>query len=201
MTVSGGGITPRWEWGDIAGYVWASSSCCRRRSVCAVLGWARFSVSETNRLLCTREPPGCSAPHTHGWDESVWSLPHCRSHQPARQLRSSTAQAWKIRQRGAEKIMYNHRWNNMFKYVNHPSSECQVFASGFNWSSHLATEKGYLVCSVSEDACVSQREHGRACTENYRLCRSRSQCPVQGGCYACCTGKVKGIRQCFIQVL
>lgn len=188
MFLSGGGIKAGWEWGEVARRVWAGSICSRRGSVCAVLRRAGLSVSEEKRLIGTREPPGGSAPHADGRDESVRSLPHCGSHQPAGQLRPSSAQAWKIWQRGTDDDVikkinkYRHLWG----------SEFHLFPSGHHWSSHVAAEKGHLVCSVCEHARLSQCGLDGACTENYRLCRSRPQRPVQRGRHARYTGKLKG---------
>ncbi len=85
----------------------------------------------------------------------------------------------------------------MIKYVtqhinNFLKTFC-VFPSGYHWSSHLAAEKGHLGCSVCEDACLSRRGHGRARTENDRLCRSRPQRSLQGGRHARCAGELQGI--------
>lgn len=82
MIISGGGIAAGWERGEVARCVWARSVCSWGGSLCAVLGWAGLSVPEENRLVGTRGPPGRSASHADGRDQSVWSLPHRRSHQP-----------------------------------------------------------------------------------------------------------------------
>lgn len=178
LLVPGCWITARWEWGEAAGCVWARSICCRGGSLRAVLGWAGFPVSEENQFLGAREPSGCSAPDADGRRGSVGSLPRCWGHQPSGQPRPSAAQAWKIRQRGRDQTFRACKWLSLGVW----GTELSLFASGDHWTSHCTAEKGHLVCSLCQNASLSQRQHGGAGTANDRICRSRSQRSLSGSC-------------------
>lgn len=83
MIISGGGIAAGWERGEAACCVWAGSVCGWGGSLRAVLRWAGLSLSEENRLVGTRGPPGRSTSHVDGWDQSIRSLPRRWRHQPS----------------------------------------------------------------------------------------------------------------------
>lgn len=145
LLVPGCWITARWEWGEAAGCVWACSICYRGGSLRAVLGRAGLPVSEENRLLGAREPSGCSAPDADGRRGSVGSLPRGWGHQPSGQPRPSTAQAWKIRQRGRDQTFSSCQWPSLGVWGIEPVC--------FRWSLDLplhSRERPSCVFSVPE---------------------------------------------------
>lgn len=80
-----------------------------------------------------------------------------------------------------------------------------LFASDDHWTSHCTAEKGHLVCSLCQNASLSQRGHGGAGTANGRICRSRSQRSLPGSCNERHQGEQQGqdicLKKCSISLL